>query len=185
MKIFYCIKCGWGFICKPGIAFVNKCANCNHEGLSFVASENKEEEKLMQELVENIRKLPSKIQIFRPGFGKIVAQLLKRPVDTPVIQKIIINLAMWNIHGRYIEKLEDINYCKALVGKQVKITDMREGHFWVGLVTSLFWDSDTGTHMFDIQGDEDSEEEGYIEISDIASLEALPEIIPLDFLIEK
>ena len=80
-----------------------------------------------------------------------------------------INIEEWGKNGRHHESFKDLDFVKSLVGTRCRLIDVREGHEWRGRVVSLFWDGEK--HVFDIEGDKDSEESGYLNIWEICYYE--------------
>ena len=85
----------------------------------------------------------------------------------------VINEAEWNKHGRYLEELESLDFCKGLVGKHVRFNDVRDDHYWCGLVKDMRWED--GAHVFDVEEVSRivTEESGSLEICEINYYELL------------
>jgi hypothetical protein len=89
------------------------------------------------------------------------------------VNKIEVNVLEWGKNGRHLESFKNLEFVKSLVGKKVRLCEVREGHEYRGVIDSLFWDKENNEHCFDIISDNDSEEGGYLNIWEIDYFEEL------------
>ena len=86
-----------------------------------------------------------------------------------------INKKEWGKNGRNHKLFKDLDFVLSLIGKKVRLIDVREGHEWRGIADSLFWDEKEKRHVINIKSVDGilTEEIGEINVWEICYYESI------------